>query len=134
MIDQYSKHGTYSINIEDNTLIIEAKGPFNIELVTQYHVELLNSAELLAKRGHPWSQIIILHEESLFTPDAAQKLMESNCWRKTKGLSRSAVVLVNPVGASLITKQLNDIYNKSMIESAVFAEITAAKKWLAKFN
>ncbi len=133
-MSEFSEHGSYSIKIKDHILIIDAKGPFNIELVTHYHIELNASIELLAQSNQPWSQIVILHEESLFTPEAEQKLIDSNRWRKTKGLSYCALVLVNPVGSKLITSQMTHIYRDAGIQMRIFDQIMTAKEWLTKRN
>lgn len=133
-MDKYREHGTYNIDIDNNTLIIDAKGPFNIELITHYHSDLLNSIEWLDVNVGKWNQIIILHEESLFTPDAAEKLMEVNRWKKTKGLDRSAIVLINPIGSLLISKQLHRLYQEAGIKIQMFEDIRTAKCWLAQSN
>ncbi|WP_354622803.1 hypothetical protein [Psychromonas sp. MME2] len=133
-MDKYREHGTYNIDIDSNTLIIDAKGPFNLELITHYHADLCNSVEWLAVNVGVWDQIIILHEESLFTPDAAQKLTEVNLWKKTKGLDRSAIVLINPIGSLLISKQLEKLYREAGVKIQMFDNMVAAKRWLAQPN
>ncbi len=127
---EFSEHGTYRIKVDNNILMVNAKGPFNIETVNRYHNEVLESVEQLAESGSPWGQVIVLHEESLFTHEASNQLMESNRLRKTKGLSHCAVVLVQPVGIKLIKKQMTGIYRDAGIEMQIFEKIEAAKQWL----
>lgn len=125
----FSEHGVFEIRIEDNTLVVDATGPFNEELVTHYEESLLSCIKTL--ENSKWDQIIVLHKFSLFIPEAEQKLIQTLKYRRERGLIASAVVLHDIEGASLIKAQMSHCYECADVKYKFTDSVHDAKLWLS---
>lgn len=125
---QFQEHGVFEVKIEQGYLLVDATGPFNDEFTKQYQQAIDKCLQQM--RSTCWDQIIILRQLSLFTPDAEALLVKTLHTRKQKGLNKSAVVLINIEGKSLITQQLQRIYQSAQVEHAFFTDVEQAKAWL----
>ena len=105
----FEKHGVYSLKVIGQVLIVDATGPFNDELVVCYNNALEACIQQL--ESSCWGQIVTLHEQSLFTPDAERTLNSSLKRRKERGLRASAVVCKSPY--SLVQSQIDRIYSSA---------------------
>ena len=126
----FAEHGVFEVKVDGSNLFVDATGPFNEELATSYGLAIETCITQL--EGKPWNQIIVLHNQSLFTPPAERVLISTLKDRKSRGLVKSAVVLVNCEGRSLITQQMTHVYQVSAIEYCFFDDIESAKDWLAQ--
>lgn len=125
----FAEHGIFEVKIENNSLFVDATGPFNEELTTKYGQAIESCIKKL--EGSDWSQIIVLHKLSLFTPEAAEVLINTLRNRKTRGLIKSAVVLINCEGKSLIVQQMSNIYQTADVDYSFFDSITEAQSWIS---
>lgn len=124
----FAEHGVFEVKVENNCLIVDATGPFNEELAKHYQTAIDKCIEQLEQTQ--WYQIIVLHQLSLFTPEAEVLLTQTLINRKQRGLTKSAVVLIDIEGKSLVTQQLGKIYQKIGIEHGFFESINQAQSWL----
>ena len=122
----FRKHGVYSLEVKDQVLIVDATGPFNDELVMCYQNELETCIAQLETSC--WGQIVTLHAQSLFTPEAEQSLINSLKHRKSRGLKASAVVSDSPY--SLVRIQISRIYNQAGVAHDFFENEEHAFNWL----
>lgn len=120
-------HGEYHLTIEDDLMFIEARGPFNVEVVDQYMREV---AVLIQQMQPPWGQIITLHQDSLFTPEAEQLMYKMVADRKQSGVVASAVVMLNPKGQFVVEQQVGNIYQQSQVSHRYFRDYNAALCWV----
>ena len=121
-------HGNYVIKNSDEQLVIEASGPFNIEII-----EILDQAlkkVVLKFRNKTWHQIIILHAESIFTPEAEAALCKTLKYRIDHGLAFSAVIIKASTCEALIKKQISRCYKKLNIPYQFFKHTDEAKRKL----
>ena len=125
----FPEHGVFEVKIEDNTLLVDATGPFNEELIKHYEKSLESCIKKL--ENSTWDQIIILHQLSLFTSEAEQKLTQTLKNRKERGLVASAVVLENIEGESLIKAQMSRCYECADVQYEFTSSVNDAKKWLS---
>lgn len=126
--DVFKPHGYYSITVESDVLIVDSVGPFNIELVVKYREALEEKIGGFA--GRQWRQIIMLREDSLFTPDALEALKKAVEYRISKGLVYSAVVIENSEVRRLIEHQLATIYRSLSLPHSFYQTLPEAKKAL----
>lgn len=123
---KFEKHGVYTIEVNDGVLLVDATGPFNDELVRDYHRALETAIGQL--EGQPWGQIIVLHDLSLLTPDAEKSLMVSLRSRKLRGLVVCAVVCDSPYFS--VKSQFGRIYQDVGMAHGFLPSIEAAKQWV----
>lgn len=71
----FPAHGEFSLRVDGRLLIAELTGPWNIELVDRYRIEVAPFIKQLAPDG-PWGQIAICHRSVLAPRDALQALAD----------------------------------------------------------
>lgn len=125
---KFEQHGIYAVKVEERILIVDATGPFNAELIAAYRRDVDACIQALSHLN--WGQVVVLHDLSLFTPEAEKALEESLNFRKQRGLVASAVVCDSPY--KMVKKQMAEIYNAVELDYAFFEDIDTAKQWLQK--
>ena len=122
----FKAHGEYSIQRKGLLLLTRCKGPFNTELVDKHNSEI---ATIIDHMPSQWGQVIVIDEDSLWTPQAERRLCQSVSARKMRGLLVSAIVLENS-GAKLILKdQISRVYDFAEVEHAFFDDTFDAQQW-----
>ena len=129
MISQKRRHGTFAIQVEQDILLVDAKGPFNMETISDYQLALADAIDSF--QGQPWQQIIIMREESIFTPEAVEEMVKVSNYRKARGLIFSAVVFIDSNARTLIEHQLKGIYQQTGISYQFFDDVDTARQLLA---
>ncbi|WP_100658441.1 hypothetical protein [Alteromonas flava] len=124
----FASHGSFTIEIDENCRIVDGRGPYNQEIVQEYEHAIAGAIDTLS--GGSWTQIIILHGLSLFTPDAAARLKQTVLMRKTRGLTASAVVIGDVDGKNTVTQQMQSIYQECGIAFDFFDNVDSAQIWL----
>jgi len=125
----FMEHGLFEVKIEGKLLLVDATGPFNKELLIQYEKALETCIHTL--EVSEWNQVIILHQLSLFTPEAEQVLTNTVINRRSRGLIACAIVLINVEGESLIKTQMSRCYDRARVKHNFTTSIHEANKWLA---
>ena len=125
---KFEQHGVYEVEVKDQILLVDARGPFNDTTLESYRADVKKA--VLHLSASDWGQIIVLRGQSLFTPDAEQILYESTCWRIEHGLNASSVVMIEPDAEELIRAQMSRIYARANLPHHFAADIPAAKQWL----
>ena len=126
--DVFKPHGYFSITVESDVLIVDSVGPFNIELVVKYREAL--EEKIAGFDGRQWRQIIVLREDSLFTPDALEALKNAVKYRMSKGLIYSAIVIEHSEVKHLIEHQLESIYRSLDLPHSFYGALPEAKQAL----
>jgi hypothetical protein len=127
----YSAHGSYSIEQQDNILLIDAQGPFNDVVTEQYHQDIKLITNKMS--DSPWASLISFKGNSVFTPDAEQKLIETTQYRVDKGMVAIAAVILDSAYADILQMQLQRIYQNCSIQFNFFSDVKNAQKWLNSF-
>jgi len=120
-------HGVYQVKIKANVLMLEATGPFNLQYVNDLTTTMQREIE---KMDDHWGQMTIFHNNSLFVPDALQKVKSSMYHRKENGLKYVAVVLLDPQCSFVIKEQISEIYQSAQIPFKFFDDYPTAESWL----
>ena len=128
---QYSAHGSYTIEQQQNILLIDAQGPFNEVTTEQYYQDI----KLVTKKmsGSPWASLISFKGNSVITPEAEQKLIETTQYRVDNGMVAVAAVIINSPYADILQMQLQRIYQSCSIQFNFFSDTSHAQKWLNSF-
>lgn len=128
---QYSAHGRYTIEQQNNILLIDAQGPFNEATTEQYYQDI----KLVTKKmsGNPWASLVSFQGHSVFTPEAEQKLIETTQYRVDNGMVAIAAVIINSAYADILQMQLQRIYQNSNIQFNFFSNADHAQNWLDSF-
>jgi hypothetical protein len=125
---KFSEHGSYSIELHDDCIVVNATGPFNEQFVVKYKNELQKVMQGLD--GRKWRQIIIMNEMSIFTPEAESALCETLELRMQHGLISSAVVYGDTLCNLLIHEQLSRCYLGAKVPHKFFDNLKEAKQWV----
>ena len=128
---EYSAHGRYVIEQQDNIIFVDAQGPFNEVTVEKYHQDIKLLTEKMT--GEPWGSLITFRGNSVFTPDAELQLRETTQYRQKKGMIAIAVVILNSACVDMQQMQLQRIYHDCQIEFHVFSDSESATSWLNSF-
>ena len=122
----FKAHGEYSIQRKGPLLLTNCKGPFNTELVDNHNSEI---AAIIDSMPRHWGQVIVIDEDSLWTPDAERRMYQTVSARKKRGLLVSAVVLVNPNSKAILRDQISRVYDFAEVEHAFFEHTFSAEQW-----
>lgn len=124
----FEEHGIFQLKVENKILHVDATGPFNEELINHYNKSLEKCIQLL--EDDKWNQVIVLHQMSLFTPEAEEALTKTLIERKSRGLSNCAVVIEDVDCKMLVKEQLGHCYDRANIRYEFFTSSDIALKWL----
>tara|TARA_R110001583_G_scaffold103345_1_gene250502 strand:+ start:1046 stop:1441 length:396 start_codon:yes stop_codon:yes gene_type:complete len=128
---QYSAHGRYTIEQQNNILLIDAQGPFNEATTEQYYQDI----KLITKKmsGSPWASLVSFTGSSIFTPEVEQKLIETTQYRVDNGMVAIAAIITNSAYADILQMQLQRIYQNCNIQFNFFSNTDHAQNWLDSF-
>lgn len=130
--ETFAAHGSFTIELTTDRLIVDGKGPFNTEIVSHYESRI---EQAIARfEGKSWSQLIRLHGLSMFTPEAERKLEETIEYRFQRGLTASAVVVGDVEGKQLVMQQMGSIYKRVGVAFDFFDTDDDAHDWLNQLD
>ena len=131
-ITMHSAHGHYQLNFEDNILYVEAQGPFNKEVLANYHhdIEKLITKIKAKNKDLKWALLAIFHGNSILTPEAESALINTAKYRAQHGMIASANIFKNSIHADLQQTQFARIYQEAKVRSHFFSDEKSAKNWL----
>jgi hypothetical protein len=127
---EFKPHGVFAIHREGQVIVVEAAGPWNVELIQNYARDVIPLTRDVAADG-PWGAVVLVKHSVLFTLDAAAALREAG-FRTAKASGRVAVAYVIPPdveGALLAPEIIRSIY-EGMNPWAIFTETREAMDWV----
>ena len=124
----FPNHGAIKMRLDDGLLVIEGRGPANIETVNQYQ----RSAQAFRdKLNHaPWASLVLLKGEPLLPPEAKHTLLETIKFACTQNLVATAVVLCDISYERTVKHFWTSIYDETPLKYAFFNDQQEAKQWL----
>ncbi|MDM7859888.1 hypothetical protein QTP81_04640 [Alteromonas sp. ASW11-36] len=125
---QFASHGSFSIKVINHCMIVDARGPYNKEIVDEYESTMQTAIESLSSRC--WGQIICLYGMSMFTPDAERRLAQTVENRKHMGLKASAIILVDVEAKSLVIQQMSSVYERCGVVFQFFECVEQGHAWI----
>lgn len=125
---KFKQHGELSAEKEDNILVVEGTGPWNIEMLD-------NSSEtaqqILAELFQDyWGVLTILHGEAVYLPDAAKRLIEIITQQKSHKRVATAIIITDSTMPTFTRGHLSDIYDKAGEPIAFFDNKINAVEWI----
>ena len=127
---EFKPHGVFAIHREGQVIVVEATGPWNVELIQNYARDVIPLTRDVAAGG-PWGAVAVVKKSVLFTLDAATALREAG-FRTAKASGRVAVAYVIPrdvEGALLAPEIIRSIY-EGMNPWAIFTDTREAMDWV----
>jgi hypothetical protein len=128
----FNAHGRFTINAEQNIIIVDAEGPYNDELMNAYKARYKAVMGEVCSQYKEWSQIIFMHNESIMTPEAEAELIELNKIKRKNGLTHSAIVLIDIEHPIVLKAQFKHVCDECNIIVEFFHNKYDAKMWLLK--
>ncbi len=128
---KYSAHGSYTIEQQNNILIVDAQGPFDEVTAERYHQDIMQLTENMSNK--PWGSLITFRGTSVFTPEAEVQLRKTTLYRQKKGMIAIAAVILDNAYADIQQMQLQRIYQDFQMEFHVFSDTDSATTWLNDF-
>jgi hypothetical protein len=130
----FAPHGAMELVVLDRLNVIEAIGPFNLELVKAGDVaqEKLD-AELQAKGR--WATLLIFRQSALVSFEALAEIENILKRRKQKGICPAAVALVlgpEVEAAMMMSAHYLKAYTNAGIHAKLFEDRALAQEWLLK--
>jgi len=124
-------HGSYSIEQENNILLVDAQGPFNEITAKQYHQDIESYTQKMS--GSAWGSLVLYRGNGVFTPDIEQSLTDTTHYRIENGMVAIAAVINDSAYADILQMQLQRIYQSCQIQFHFFSDSNNAKIWLDCF-
>lgn len=124
-------HESYTIEIEDNILNVNAHGLFDDGATQQYNEDMRVLVHQM--QGQPWGSLVTYHGNGIFSPEAEESLTKMTKYRVKFGMVANATVILNNVHADVQQMQLQRIYHPNHIIFHVFSDHISARNWLSHF-
>ena len=124
----FSSHGELTFKVEDNIMIVEGRGPWNLEAINLSSEDARLSHDQLY--GKKWGVLAIIHGDPIHTPDAAQLLTEIVINDKKNGRVASALVLDADHHPEFGKFHIGEIYGNAKETFEFFKDIESARIWL----
>jgi len=124
-------HGEYSIDPQDDMLVVDAHGPFNDETSENYVQDMYDACEQFSNKT--WGLLVTFYGNSVFSPEAEHALIDVTKYRMKKGMIANACVILDSTTADLQQMQLHRVYKTCNLTFHVFSDITSARNWLKGF-
>lgn len=129
---QNTIHGEFSVNINQDIVVVGAKGPWNLECVVEFGKEYAAKASSLF--GQNWADIVLYGGESLFVPDAESLLKSKIEIAIQAGLTHVAIVVGKSTVKTIARMQINQIYRDLNIHYQIFDSVEDAAIWIGELG
>ena len=125
----FSAHGSASFRVEGRLLIADIDGPWNLELIQQYHLQMRPLIEQLANDG-PWGLVIVIHRAAACPPDALELIRKGAIAQSqtSKRVCASYVIARGVPGYRIMDRFWRGIY-EGVHPFEIFDELDAAIRW-----
>ena len=123
----FESHGRFVVCRQGNILKVDATGPFNHEAVENYQEDVVDAIKYL---DEPWGQLILMHENCLYTPQAAQAMYHFAKLRRELGLVAIALVFIDKNAMLIVQDKISDFYQGLKIPYQFFYNREEGTHWL----
>ena len=125
----FDSHGEFIVSYQDNIIEVEATGPFNLKAVKRYEEDVV---EAVTHIHSPWGQIVFMHQNCLYTPEAEKEMHKFSKLRKRLGLSAIVLVFIDHQAMFLIKDKISEFYLQHDIPCEFFTQKVEASEWLSQ--
>jgi hypothetical protein len=128
----FKPHGTMDIQVSGRLNILEARGPFNKELVVAGDAAQESLDAVLNAQGR-WGTVLVFKDSALASPEAVAEIANIVKRRVDKGIRPVAIALVvgpDVEGGAIMQSHYLAAYAKAGIPGQVFDDVEKAKAWV----
>lgn len=125
---KFKEHGMLHAKKENNILVVEGTGPWNIEMLDNSGVKAQQILHELSQDF--WGALTIMHGEAVYLPDASERLIEIVKQQKSLKRVATAIIVADSSLPAFSQGYLSGIYEKAGEEFAFFEHKVDAIKWL----
>jgi len=128
----FPAHGSASFRIEGRLLLADIDGPWNLELIQQYHHGMRPLIEQLAKDG-PWALVIVIHRAAACPPDALELIRQGAIAQSQTSRRVGAAYVIAPEvpGYRVMDRFWRRIY-AGVHPFEIFEALDAATAWASE--
>lgn len=124
----FKAHGEFKIQIDGRIVVIEAEGPFNIELTQSFGPVAAEFTERM--RGAPWGVLVIADGDFLLTPEAEEAMREAEARYEDGGRRVTAFVIGGAPWSQIVRSQWQRVYANNARQPQFFDDLSSARDWL----
>ncbi len=127
---QFVPHGEVAVSREGRTMVIEGRGPWNLEAVERSE----QAAETILRdlAGKPWGVVMVVYGEPIHVPDAKDYLVDLVKQDITNGRVASALVVGFCDSPTFAKNHIGSIYQQAGDNVAFFDSVAQAKSWVSQ--
>lgn len=125
-------HGSFQFEISGSVIVIQARGPWNENCVSQYQQQY--HALQQGFGGKPYGELLSIIDEGLLIPEAYEQLRDGLKYSVKNGLVCTAVMLDKCSSRFCTQRQFKQLYADTGVNSAFFQEQDAALLWLKAYK
>ncbi|MCC2616977.1 hypothetical protein LJ739_12060 [Aestuariibacter halophilus] len=130
MRTKFAMHGTLSVRIDGQVLILEGQGPWNTEALQIEDERIMTQVKGLY--GQPWGVLGLFRGEAVYVPEAAKALVENVREEKHQGRIATAIVIEASPSAQFSQLHLKDLYQQASENVSFFSTEADAMAWLQR--
>ena len=128
----FKPHGSMDVQVSGRLNILEARGPFNKELVIAGDAVQEALDAVLNAQGR-WGTVLVFKDSALASPEAVAEIASIVKRRVDKGIRPVAIGLVvtpDVEGGAIMQSHYLAAYAKAGIPGKVFEDVEKAKLWV----
>lgn len=129
-MSRFPTHGSVELDIEENILLVEGCGPWNLESVVEAELEVVSLLKQLSVG--PWGALVALRGDPIYVPDAAVFMSKVIREQKTLGRVASALIIEHSATPEFSKRHLGQIYDDAGERYRFFPNKEQAKWWLVQ--
>lgn len=123
--------GSYTIEHQDNILVVSVRGPFNESQLAQYHQDMCSASD--KQKGKIWGSLVIYYGSNLFTPESENILQKITQYRMSQGMIANATVILESKHIDIQQMQLKQVLESCQLHFHVFSNVESARSWLTQY-
>lgn len=121
-------HGEIKLSVEPNLLVVDCRGPWNIDSINQSTQTIDESFDTLYQST--WGALVLAKGDSIMMLDAKERLIEIVKADRQQGRVATAIVISDCDSPILVEDHLGDVYRQAGDEFAFFKKQSDARAWL----
>ncbi|GAC35422.1 hypothetical protein [Paraglaciecola polaris] len=129
-MSRFPTHGSVELDIDDNILLVEGSGPWNLESVVESETHMAPLLALLS--GKPWGALVVLHGDPIYVPDAAAFLSKAVRAQKALGRVATAMVVDQSNTPEFSKRHIGQLLDEAGENYRFFPDKAQAKWWLVQ--
>lgn len=126
-MDLFSAHGHCELSLQDNVLVIDAYGPWNVEFINHLHQLLINNVR--SKSITDFAVLLRPHGEALLVSQAIPLHVE---FLKHSSAKAVAIDLSDCTTKSMTKDLCHLVYGQAGLRHQVFDDGESAQSWLVE--